>query len=236
VLDKIRAPLKEFGFASGLLYLADHVLRRASTRTRLFAYELMVQPIPSEPPASLRALRAFEHRDIRPGDPVLAAMPPPPHVIEARFRQGAVCLGTFKKERFVGYIWLAFGSYEEDEARCTYVLTPKRESVFDFDLYIFPEFRFGLGFAAIWQNAMAMLRSRGVRQSFSRVTRFNIASRKAHAHLGAPLVARATILKLWALEAIVLTIPPYAAISVSGRPRLRLRADVLQRSSTRPPA
>ena len=66
-------------------------------------------------------------------------MPARPEIKEARFRQNALCLGTFVKGQLVGYIWFCFGSYEEDEVRCTYVLVNPNQSVFDFDLYILPE-------------------------------------------------------------------------------------------------
>jgi hypothetical protein len=231
VITKLLSPFKQFGFAAGLLYVADRLLGSFSRRTRVFVYELMVQPIPDQPYTGMRAIRAFDHREIKRGDPELASMPAPAHVIDARFAQGAICVGTFKQGKFVGYIWLAFDTYEEDEVRCTYVLLPANQSVFDFDLYIFPEFRLGLAFVAIWQNAVALLRSRGVRHSFSRLTRFNLASRTAHAHLGWKLVARAVTLKLWSFECMITTLPPYVSLSLRRRPRLALRADVLQRVS-----
>jgi hypothetical protein len=187
----------------------------------------MVQPIRDTSYSGMRAIKAFEHREIRAGDPELASMPVSTDVIEARFKQGAICLGTFKRGTFVGYIWFAFSSYEEDEVRCTYSLVPAGESVFDFDLYIFPKFRLGIAFVAIWQGAIAFLKNRGVRQTFSRLTRFNVASRRAHEHLGWKLVARAVTLRLWRLEYMTTTVYPYQSITIAGRTQLELRADVL---------
>jgi hypothetical protein len=229
--DKLSALYREFGPAAGSLYLADRLLQSVSPSMRIFVYELMVQPIQHTSHRELRALKAFEYREIRPGDAELAAMPVPRAVIDARFEQGAICLGTFKQQRFVGYMWFAFKSYEEDEVRCTYALVPSSESVFDFDLYIFPEFRMGLAFVAIWQGGIAFLMSRGVRQSFSRLTRFNVASRRAHQHLGWKLVARAVTLRLWRFECMATTIYPYLSLSMTRRPRLELRADVLRSAS-----
>ena len=43
--SKLAGPFREFGFFAGLLYAIDRVLRRLSPNLRLYAYELMVQPI-----------------------------------------------------------------------------------------------------------------------------------------------------------------------------------------------
>jgi hypothetical protein len=231
VLARLSAAFREFGAVAGGLYLTDRLLRGLSPSMRVFVYELMVQPIRDTSYSGMRAIKAFEHREIRAGDPELVAMPVPSEVIAARFRQGAICFGTFKQERFAGYIWFAFSSYEEDEVRCTYSLVPASESVFDFDLYIFPEFRLGVAFVALWQGAIAFLSNRGIRQSFSRLTRFNVASRRAHAHLGWMLVARAVVLRLWSLECMAATVYPYLSVSVARRVRLELRADVLHRTT-----
>jgi hypothetical protein len=231
VLGKLSALFREFGPVAGSLYLADRLLQSVSPSMRIFVYELMVQPIQHTAYKEMRALKAFEYREIRAGDPELAAMPVPREVIESRFEQGAICVGTFKQGRFIGYMWFAYSSYEEDEVRCTYALVPPAESVFDFDFYIFPEFRLGLAFVAIWQGGIAFLISRGVRQSFSRLTRFNVASRRAHQHLGWKLVARAVTVRLWRFECMATTIYPYLCASVTRRPRLELRADVLRTPS-----
>ena len=231
MIDRILAPFREFGPGAGALYLADRVLSALSPSTRVFVYEFMVQPITDEPVPQVRAPQAFETREIGSGDAERAAMPPSADIIDSRFAQGAICLGTFKQDRFVGYIWIRYGSHDEDEVRCRYVLEPAAESAFDFDLYIFPEHRLGLAFVAIWQNAIAALRSRGIRYSYSRLTRFNLASRRAHAHFGWRCVGRALFLKLWRLELMVGTVVPYAYLSFGGQgPKLQLRPDALDRS------
>jgi len=227
VIRRLLAPFNEFGLGAGFLYLVDRLLNALSPSARLFVYELMVQPT-DMPEVRIRALQGFRSREIKPGDTELTAMPVSSAVIESRFAQGAICLGTFKQHRFIGYIWLCFRSYDEDEVRCRYSLLPPEESVFDFDLYIFPESRLGLAFLAIWQNTSALLRSRGVLYSFSRVTRFNLASRRAHAHLGSMRIGRAVFLKLYQVECMASTVFPYVSLSLAAhRPQLRLRADVL---------
>lgn len=223
MLRRLVSPFREFGPAAGFLYSIDRVLQSISPRLRLYCYELMVQPIPEKPLIPERMTRTLEIREIRRGDPEVALMPAREDIKEARFAQGAVCLGAFQKGNFIAYMWFCSRQYDEDEVRCTYVLTSENDSVFDFDLYIFPEHRMGLAFVGLWSGANAFLRARGVRYTFSRLTRFNLPSRRAHKHLGWRLVARTLFLQLWRLELLFGTLWPYVQVSISPAKRVVLR-------------
>jgi hypothetical protein len=220
-------PFRQFGLVAGLLYTIDRVLGRISGNLRLQYFEILVQPIPEKPLLSPALAKRFEVREIRAGDAEIHLMPARTDIKEQRFRQNAMCLGAFDKGRLAGYIWLCFRQYEEDEARCTFILIPEQASVFDFDLYIFPQYRMGLAFMAVWHGANEYLRGIGVRQSYSRLTRFNLASRRAHEHLGARRIAHTCFLQAWRLELMFATIWPYVHFSVGpgDRVRLRLRPD-----------
>lgn len=150
-------------------------------------------------------------------------MPARPAAKASRFDQGAVCLGVFRRDQLIGYIWLCFDEYEEDEARCIYQLSPRGQAVFDFDLYIFPEHRMGRSFSRIWDGANEYLGRRNVRYSFSRVTRFNTPSLRAHARLGARRVARAIFLQAWRLEVMFATIAPFIHVSLREDDMVTLR-------------
>ena len=229
MLRNFTSPFKEFGFLSGLLYAVDRVLVRVSPGLRLYVYEFMVQPIPEEPLLPGRLTKNLEIREIKRGDPEVDLMPARPEIKESRFAQDAICLGAFQKGQFIGYMWFCHRTYEEDEVRCTYVVTPVEEAVFDFDLYLFPQHRMGLGFIGIWNGANKFLRERGIKFTFSRLTRFNVASRRAHHHLGWKLVGRAVFLQTWRLEFMIATLSPFLHVSL-GKPggvRLKLRPDVL---------
>lgn len=171
------------------------------------------------------------------GDPEVAQMPARPDVKAARFEQGAFCLGAFRKNQLVGWIWLRRQAHPEDEVRCTYELARPAESAFDFDLVVLPAYRLGIGFAAVWDGANAYLTEQGVRYSYSRLTRFNLASRRSHARLGCKRVAGAVFLKAWGLELMVATLAPFVALTWRSdqRTRLRLKPDVLLRDVDRPP-
>jgi hypothetical protein len=226
---KFIGPFREFGLMAGLLYALDRLLSRLSPRLHLQVYELMVQPIMDKPLLPGRFNSQMEIREIKAGDPEIKLMPVRPEVMQARLAQAATCLGAFSKGKFVGYMWFCNKAYEEDEVRCTYLLDPVDESVFDFDFYLFPEHRMGLGFAGLWNGANAFLRNRGIRYTFSRLTRFNVASRRAHQHLGWKVVGRVVFFVAWKLEIMFATLFPYFHVSMAkgSRVQLTLLPDVL---------
>lgn len=228
MLQRITGPFREFGLGAGALYSIDRVLGMLSPRLHLRVYELMVQPIATKPLLPASFARQFQIREILPGAPELLKMEPPQAVIAARFAQNATCLGAYKNDAFVGYMWFCFGRYEEDEVRCTFELEPAKESVFDFDFYLYPEHRMGLGFVALWNGANQYLTERGIRYTFSRLTRFNLASRRAHKHLGWKVAGRSLFLQLFGVEIMAATVFPFVGLSVGrGRVRLALRPDAL---------
>lgn len=222
--SKVSGPFREFGAAAGLLYAADRVLRRLWPRAGIYVYEMMAQPIGPQPLLPERLARAYEVVEITRGHPDVERMPARPEIKQQRFDRGARCLGLYKRGELAGYIWLSFGSYDEDEVRCTYRLADPQGGVFDFDLYVLPEHRMGVAFVAVWNAANAWLHAQGVRHSFSRMTRYNLPSRRAHRRLGSLCVGRAVFLQLGRLECMAATLPPYAGLSLrrTGRPRLVL--------------
>ena len=226
IQKRLLGPFEEFGPWLGLLYSIDRVLGSMSSSLRLYVYEFMAQPIPSKPLLPARHGEHFVMREIPRDDADIARMPPRP-ALDSRFEQGAICLGGYFKNEFVGFIWFCFREYKEDEVRYTYVLPPGDEAVFDFDLYIFPEHRLGFGFVRIWNAANEFLRNRGIKWTFSRVTRFNLPSRRAHAHLGSKRVGAALCLKAWRVEVTLATIRPHFYLSLGNarRARFELRVD-----------
>ncbi len=229
MFQKITGPFREFGLAAGFLYVIDRILSGLSPALHLYVYELMVQPITGKPLLSGRLNRHLEIREIKAGDAEIGLMPVRPDVMQARLEHKAICLGAFKNGKMIGYMWYCFQSYDEDEVRCTYMLGSAEESVFDFDFYLFPEHRMGLGFVGLWNGANEILYRRGIRYTFSRLTRFNVASRRAHQHLGWKVVGRALFLKAWRCELMLATLFPYVNVSMTrtGRVHLTLRPDVL---------
>lgn len=213
---------REFGLGIGSMYLVDQALHRVSRDARLRFYELMVQPIVDKPLVDARFTRGFTYREIVATDPEVALMPARDDIKSARFAQGATCLGAFRDDKFIGYMWFVRERYLEDEVRCVFHVHPTDTAVFDFDFYVFPDHRMGLGFIALWDGANRYLFERGVRSTFSRITRFNTASRRAHDHLGWRRVGRAVFLKLWRFELMVADVRPYVSVSFARSHRVQL--------------
>ncbi len=230
MLQRLAGPFRRFGFFPGLVLAIHRVLSRRSPRLGLLYHDWMVQPIPEKPLLSARRSQAYETREIPKGDPLIDRMPIRPEIRVSRFAQDAICLGTFRNDELVGYIWLSFGTYEEDEARCTFILEPESESVFDFDLYIPEKHRMGMAFAAVWDGASRYLRERGVRYSYSRLDHFNRKSAAAHDHFGWKQVGRAIILRLWSVELIVANVHPHVSLllTTSQRAHIKLVPDALR--------
>jgi hypothetical protein len=221
--QRVCSPFREFGLLAGMLYSIDRLLGRMRTGWALRVYEIMVQPIPEQ--GDLLPERLAQHFvicEIPNGAMELSSMPVPAHVLASRHEQGATCLGAFRRGELIGYIWFVPKRYLEDEVRCVFELRPLDQAVFDFDLYIFPAHRLGLGFVAIWNGANRYLRERGVRYTYSRVTRFNLPSRRAHRYLGSKMLGRAVFLQIGSLELMVSTLPPFVHLSCDDSSRVVL--------------
>ncbi|MBL8225876.1 MAG: hypothetical protein JNM50_11160 [Chromatiales bacterium] len=213
LLSRLAGPFREFGAFSGLLYAASRVLPMLSPRLNLYVYDLMVQPVTGKALLPQRLSQAFSVAPIGPEAAELGLMPAPRSVIEGRFAQGSICLGAWRGGQLTGYMWLCPSRYDEDEVRCRYQLLPAGQSVFDFDVHIFPEHRLGFAFVALWNGANHWLQDQGVKFSFSRISRFNVASRRAHTRLGCRRLGSAAFLRAGQAQVMVATVSPYVDIS-----------------------
>ncbi len=199
-LKRITGTFRELGLWAGLLYTVLYVLRPLNPFAALFVYELVEQPVAASPNLASRHQAAVRWFEVHPGSPEVDLMPPAPQVKQMRFDQGARCIAIYRKSDFIGYVWFCFHQYVEDEVRCTYLLKRPLTSAFDFDLYIFPAFRLGRAFATVWDASNEFLRSNGVTHTYSRISRFNLASRQAHMRLGARVLGTAVFLQLGPLQ------------------------------------
>lgn len=218
--QRLAGPFKQFGLRDGALYVAHRALQRISPRCGVFVYELMAQPVTEGGLLPAKWSKNVTSSEIPRGHPDIERMPAREDIKHLRFEQGAICLGVYLREKLVGYIWYCFESYDEDEVRCRYELTEPNRTVFDFDLYVMPEYRMGIGFIAVLHCANEFLRNRGIEYSFSRLTRFNIASRRSHSHIQWTCVARAYCLQIGPLELLVSTLYPFFALTWSRTQRV----------------
>ncbi len=228
---KIRQTVRDVGALAAFCYAIDRIGTGMRSRMRLHYYLLVSQPVPDRPLVPEGLGRTFEIREIRRGDAALEAMPVPRDVLASRFLQPTVCLGVFKESRLAAYLWLCLGAYDEDEVRCRFV--PRHESsvCWDFDVFVFPEYRGGIAFARLWDAANEFLRRRDVAHTFSRVSAYNASSRRSHAGLGARIIGRAWFLVIRQFQLALSTLPPFVHVSLrrSSKPTIRLQADAAGR-------
>lgn len=197
-----------FGIGTAALYVASRVLDTATKgRVRIVKYRFVAQPVPDSPAASPDRGGAIELRWLRADDPLVAQMPRPPAVIARRFGDGARCLAAVKSERLIGFLWYKENDYLEDEVRCRYRFDAAT-AVWDFDVYVDPEFRLGRLFSRLWSTAHCELRERGYRWTISRISAFNAASLAAHARMGARTIGGATFFAVGPLQVSFATIAP----------------------------
>jgi hypothetical protein len=195
MLSSIKQTCGEIGRKEAVLYYLSEILLRASGRhARLIRYYLVAQPVPeaSLPP---RADPNTEIRQVFPGDPVLDDFPRASDIVATRFARGDICLAAINKGTFAGFLWLAFGAYDEDEVRCRYELAGHDLS-WDYDIHIEPRYRMGRTFLRLWDAANQLLRQRSVNWSISRISAFNPASLNSHARLGTRQLGTATFIVL----------------------------------------
>ncbi len=233
MLARVLSPLREFGVVAGLVYSLDRLCHRLRVPIQLFFYALTVQPLAGTARLPSSLAKSIEVREIGPGDPELAEMPVAAERLAQRFAQPTVCLGAFRKSRLTGYLWLCLGPYQEDEVRCVFEPQPAELAAWDFDVYVFPEFRLGPGFVALWDGASAYLRSRGYRFTCSRVSRFNPASLRAHKHFRTETVGQALFVHARRFQAMIATVRPYVHIAFNGssRPTVPVSAGALARAA-----
>ena len=216
IIASFKATLRNLGWRHGLIYLLVQVLLRASRGwLRIIKYRLLVQPIRDGIGIPEHRGRGIEIREIEPEDKLLERMQHPAETIAARFRQGARCLVALKQGELVGFLWWTEGAYQEDEVRCRFVPEPQGRSVWDFDVFVFPEHRFSPVFSRLWQVASKLLFAHGIRVSCSRISAFNSGSFEAHRRLGARVVGTRWYLCIGSMQASFAVQSPRFHVSFS---------------------
>ncbi len=223
---RLKRLFSELGAFDAALYLIGRVLRLFGSRTALYRYILVAQPI--HPHRRVRAGQGSTWTFKEPGlgDSALERMPLTQEVLDYRFAQPVFCLCALKEEELVAYVWFCRGAYEEDEVRCLFVPEPGDKAVWDFDMYVVPRYRFSRAFARLWDEANRKLGAMGYQWTLSRISAFNPGSLASHRRMGARKLASAVFLVLGPFQATVANVSPFIHISFSSRSRpvIRLRA------------
>lgn len=213
--SRLGALHNELGFVDGLLYAADRLVQSILGRRFIVKYHLYSQPVIQRELLSARRGAKISVRKLSAEDPVLAVFPRPKDVFTYRFRQKALCFVAYKHEKPVGFLWVVFGSYFEDEVRCKFYPQPCGKAAWDFDIYIFPEERTSLCFARLWDAVNHFLKEQGCLYTASRVSAFNRLSQHSHQRLGAKRVGTATFFLLASWQLSLFSEWPFIHFSIS---------------------
>jgi hypothetical protein len=238
MIERLREAFQQFGPLDGALYLFQRLLSRLLPGAALYKYDLMAQPVAERPLLPAHRGASIEVREIRPEEDIVKLLPRPQAVLRERFRQGAVCLAAFRAGRFIGFLWLLVGAYQEDEVRCRFRPSPAGGAAWDFDVYVEPQERWGFAFSRLWQEANRYLSARGVRWSLSRISAFKRDSLACHARLGSARVGSALFLCAGPWQLMLASVAPFCHLSThpGSFPEIRLAARDARKSSTRSPA
>ena len=226
IISRLQSTFTSLGWNNGLWYLLGQTLQRMHPRWHIYKYCLVAQPVAAQARLAGRQGASIDVRMLAENDPAILAMGRPAHVIAQRFQQGCVCLGAFKADELVGYLWLQLGPYMEDEVRCRFIPQPAAQAAWDFDIFVHPKQRIGFAFAKLWDAADVLLRARGIRWTLSRISAFNTASLAAHKKLGLKSVGESVYVVLGNVQITVSNLSPFVHVSLTPArfPTLRVNA------------
>lgn len=214
---RLRRLVARLGWGAGALYLIHRGLRTASRGyLDLHCYLLVHQPVGERPilPAHLRS--AVEVRRLAAGDREIAAALTRPAELAARLARGDACLAALRDGQVLGYLWLCFHTFEDDETACRFRPTPGQGGAWDYDMSVAPASRGGPVFPALWDAAWELLRQRGYRWTASRVSAFNDQSLRAHRRIGARPSATIMVLRVGRSGLVLSTVGPPVRLFRSG--------------------
>jgi hypothetical protein len=210
----IAEAIKTYGPLNGILYLINRFSARFLRGVlRISRYQFLALPTNTAIPSPRRLGKDVDTRCLALTEIAELGLSRPAEVIHSRLEQGSRCLGAFKNEQFLGFIWLQYSNYLEDEVRCRYVLPASDDCAWDYDLYIDPEFRKSAAFLKLWKDALDYLSDAGKKWSLSRVSVFAPESLRAHLRMKAIPAGNAVFLSVFRLQVMVASLPPYLHIS-----------------------
>lgn len=228
--------VRQWGWFNVSLFVLNKFLVAISKGNfQIYRYCLIAQPVARTALLPPSRGKSIEVRLIQERDDIIQQFPRPAPTIEARFEQGAKCLVACKQERFIGFLWLLLGCYQEDTVRARYTPLPQGKVAWDFDVYVTPEFRLSFAFPRLWDEANKFLTENDVVWSCSRISAFNTGSLNAHEHLGTLSFGSAIFFCAGPWQLTFASIAPYFHLSSNPQsfPEFRLDTQGLKRRPIR---
>lgn len=239
IIKRAYQTLRQLGWLNGCVYFFCKLLVFISNgRVECYKYYLVAQPVLTVPLVPPGKGKKIEIRLTHKHDQIVQQFPRPTAVIKARFEQGAICLVAMKEGQFIGFLWLLLDNgYQEDEVRACFIPDPAKLAAWDFDVYVAPDFRFGMTFLRLWDEAYKILRESGVKWSCSRISAFNINSLGSHTSLGALVMSSAFFLCAGRWQVTLASTSPYVHLSSNPNsyPKFRLITKKFENIPSAPP-
>lgn len=215
-ISYIKQNIKALGALNFVIYVLNRAMQRIWSGLKIKSYVVVKQPTSGN--SLLVKYRkkgeGIEIKEIGRDDPGIQFFPCALAEINRRFDNAAHCFTASRNGDFVGYIWLLFGSYLEEEDRCLMVPQPTDSTAWDLDVYVDPNERLSLVFLKLWDAANEFLKKNGKEWTVSRISVFNYNSISAHKRLGAIVVARLNFLSVGALQLYFGTLFPYLHVAI----------------------
>jgi len=216
MLQVIQSALRHFGIFNGCLYLFNQLSKKMfGDGVILEKFYIYAQPLTQEKILPVKKAGKYKLINLKRESTDLRIFGRPTKVIEDRYDKGGQCIGCFKNDKLLGYIWFTFESYNEDVVRCVYIPYPKETTCWDYDIFIEPKYRIGFVFAALWDALNEELYSKGYRWSMSRISAFAVESIKSQSRLGAKRIGMLIFLKLFGSQLLFSSNSPYVHLSFS---------------------
>jgi hypothetical protein len=204
--------IRQIGWLDACWYAFAKLLHSMSRgRCRLYKYRIMAQAVGTGSLCRGRG-ETIEVRRLTDASTLGHEFRRRPSVIAQRYQQGAQCLAAYRSGQLLGFLWLTFGPYQEDEVRARFT-TASAQASWDFDVQVFAEHQMGLAFPRLWDEANRLLHARGVRWSCSRISAFNAASRSAHRRIGAVTLGSAVFVCWGRWQWMASTLAPWIHLS-----------------------
>ncbi|MCV2368747.1 GNAT family N-acetyltransferase [Roseateles oligotrophus] len=211
-----------------LLYWISRAISICTNGRAIFqVYLLCAQPIKKNnllPHPSNKT----EVKKINASNPLSSQFPRNDLVNNGRFSRGHVCFAATVKESFAGHIWLAFKYYDEDEVHCKFTLPDNAQGVWDYDVYVAPNFRLTRVAKTLWDTVNKHLLENNISWTFSRISIFNPASIQSHERLGAVHIGTCSFLRWGSLQIALLPGRklPYITLSKTQTPSIELKIPI----------
>ena len=215
IYKRIKEIVSQIGYFNTVFFLVHRIfVKLFNGKLRIQKYYLTAQPVTKQALLPPNRGKKIMVRQINRDDPIVGTFPRPDSIIENRFDNGAVCLVAFKENTFVGYIWFMFGAYQEDEVRAKFAPLPDLTTVWDFDVYVHPDYRLGHTFLRLWDESNRFLLDRQIEWSCSRISAFNAHSINVHKKLGVLNLGQVIFFCIGDCQLTLATLFPYIHVSI----------------------